>query len=143
METKMKEIITDELAEYHKYASGLDVDKFTNDVLKSFTDALSSKHYVILYPVDLDKYFTTEQHASFRKKGYYQYGPDERYNNVFYAVPKVVVEMVELLKVEDMCVDLVDDPAKQSKVYVVTMNGVEDSHYFSDFTEDANGEVDE
>jgi len=136
METKMKEIIADELAEYHKYANELDNDKFTNAVLKSFTDALSSKHYVILHPVNLDKYFNKEQHQSFNKVGYYQYGPDERFNNVFFATPTVVVKMADILKAEDMCVELVDDPSKQFKVYVVTMNGVEDSHYFTDFTEE-------
>ena len=132
METKMSTLICEKLGEYNTYANMLDVDKFTNAVLESFNSALSWKHYVLLVPVDLDKYFSSDQHSAFQKKGFCQYGPEERFNNVFYATPTVVEKMVEILKEEDMVVDEVNDQRFETNIKVVTIYGVNQSNYNTD-----------
>ena len=129
----MKSIITRTINDYKKLASTLDVNKFTHDVCNSFISAKSSKHYVILVPVDLDDTFNDEQHKSFEKHGYFQAIVPERFNNMFFACQEVVNQMVDtLLSDEGMAIDCAQDPSGD-KITVVSLEGLAKTHFYRDF----------
>lgn len=135
MEETMRKLIIDELDKNRTYWNDLDVLKFLEDVLDSFKSSLSSKHYVVLYPVDIDMYYTRDEQLSFRSHGFHRGGSDSRYCNVFFATDSVVVEMSDALQNEGMTVEDVHSPKMGGDVKVVTLNGVNDSNYFSDYEE--------
>lgn len=126
------------LNDYHKHANILNVDSFTNDVFDSFKKALSEKHYVILCPVDLDMYYTPDEHKEFREYGYYRGGVEERYFNVFFGTDEVVKNMASVLNYEEMKIDKVVSERTGTNVFVVTLNGIENSNYFYDHQEEDN-----
>lgn len=129
----MKNIIMRTLANYKELASTLDVSQFTNDVCNSFINAKSSKHYVILVPVDLDDTFNDEQHKSFEKHGYFQAVIPDRFNNMFFACQEVVNQMADtLLSDEGMAIDIAQDPSGE-KVTVVSLEGMDKTHFYRDF----------
>ena len=129
----MKNLITNNLAEYKKLATKLNNDVFVDLVFNSFKEAKSAKHYVVLMPVDLDDKFNAEQHKSFEKCGFYQILNEEMYSNIFLACDSVVNEMVLLLKNhEGMSVDKCTDQSGKS-LFVVSLEGLEYTFFEQDF----------
>lgn len=133
MERKMVELINSEIKQFNEFANQLDVDAFSLAVYESFKEALTNMHYVVLIPINLDMYYTHEQHKDFEKCGFHRSGSEERYSNLFFATNKVVDEMVEILKYEGMVTDAVYDNTNNTNIVVVTLNGIKDSNYMSDY----------
>ena len=127
----MKDYIADEVESYRKCVLQIDEEKFTNDVLKSFKDAKTYRHYVLLIPADLNEYYSPEEHNIFSKNGYYQQPIPDRFDNRFFIPPDNIKSMVDVLMDENMRVDRV--PLKDLNSYVVTLNGIHDSYFQADF----------
>lgn len=134
MEKTMKDYIVDEIENYRKCVLQIDEDKFTNDVLKSFKDAKTYRHYVILIPAGLDEYYSLEEHNIFSKNGYYQQEIPHRFDNRFYIPPNNIKHMADVLVNEKMFVDIVQ--LKGLNSYVVTINGIHDSYFKVDFEDE-------
>ena len=141
MEKKMKDYILDDLKEYNDCVNQLDEEKFTNDVLKSFKDAKTYKHYVMLIPSDIDEYYSNEEHASFRKNGYYQLMMENRYGNRFFIPLDNVNNVCEILEKEDMVVEKVKHRNLPVAIYLVTLNGRFESKFDEDFVVPVNDNI--
>ena len=98
----MRDYIIEEYEQYKQCALQFDEDKFVNDVLKSFKDAKTYRHYVLLITCDLNEYYTTEEHAMFAKLGYYQQSIEDRFNNRFFIPEQKIGRAVEIVKQERM-----------------------------------------
>jgi hypothetical protein len=137
MEKKMRDYILADLEEYNNNVMILDEENLTNDILKSFKEAKSYKHYVMLIPSDMDEYYDTEEHNSFKKYGYYQLMIENRYGNRFF-IPKPTIETVcNILQNENMMVEPVTHKNLPVQIYLVTLNGRNSSAFDVDF-EDQN-----
>lgn len=132
MEKKMREYIQEDLDEYINCATQLDADKFMNDVLLSFKNAKTKRHYVTVIPADINEYYTTDEHNSFAKYGYYQQPLPERYSNRFFIPPQNIELASQLLKDENMVVEELKANFLV-KIKVVTLNGFMNSHFSNDF----------
>lgn len=133
MEKKMKDYILDELNEYRDCVNQLDAEKFTNDILKSFKDAKTYKHYVLLIPSDIDEYYSNEEHNSFKKNGYYQMMIENRYGNRFFIPNSNINKACDIIKKENMEVESVKHQNIPVRVYLVTLNGRAESNFDEDF----------
>lgn len=133
MEKKMKDYILDELNEYRDCVNQLDEEKFTNDILKSFKDAKTYKHYVLLIPSDIDEYYSNEEHNSFKKNGYYQMMIENRYGNRFFIPNSNINKACDIIKKENMEVESVKHQNIPVRVYLVTLNGRAESNFDEDF----------
>lgn len=133
MEKKMREYILDDLKEYNDCVNQLDEEKFTNDILKSFKDSKTYKHYVMLIQSDIDEYYSNEEHNSFRKNGYYQLMIDNRYGNRFFVPVTNIANACDIIKRENMSVELVKHPNLPVPVYLITLYGRSDSKFDEDF----------
>lgn len=135
MEKKMKDYILDDLNEYVKNVEAFEEEDFTNDVLKSFTDAKTSKHYVMLIPSNMDEYYSNEEHSKFRKNGYYQLMDDNRYNNRFFIPYGSIKLACDILEKEDMVVELANHKKLPIGIYLVTLNGRRECKFDEDFNQ--------
>lgn len=133
MEKKMKDYILDELNEYRDCVNQLDEEKFTNDILKSFKDAKTYKHYVLLIPSDIDEYYSNEEHNSFKKNGYYQMMIENRYGNRLFIPNSNINKACDIIKKENMEVESVKHQNIPVRVYLVTLNGRAESNFDEDF----------
>ena len=133
MEKKMKDYILDELNEYRDCVNQLDEEKFTNDILKSFKDAKTYRHYVLLIPSDIDEYYSNEEHNSFKKNGYYQLMIENRYGNRFFIPNSNINKACDIIKKENMEVESVKHQNLPVRVYLVTLNGRAESKFDEDF----------
>lgn len=133
MEKKMKEYILDDLKEYNNCVNELDEEKFTNDILKSFKDSKTYKHYVMLIPSDINEYYSPDEHNSFRKNGYYQLMIENRYGNRFFIPFDSIPNACDIIKKENMEVELVKHNNLPVPVYLVTLNGRAESKFDEDF----------
>lgn len=129
----MKDYILDELNEYKDCVNQLDEEKFTNDILKSFKDAKTYKHYVLLIPADMDEYYSNEEHNSFKKNGYYQLMIENRYGNRFFIPNTNINNACNIIKKENMEVESVKHQNLPVRVYLVTLNGRAESNFDEDF----------
>jgi len=129
----MKDYILDELNEYKDCVNQLDEEKFTNDILKSFKDAKTYKHYVLLIPSDIDEYYSNEEHNSFKKNGYYQLMIENRYGNRFFIPNSNINKACDIIKKENMEVESVKHQNLPVRVYLVTLNGRAESNFDEDF----------
>ena len=129
----MKDYILDDLKEYNDCVNQLDEEKFTNDVLKSFKDSKTYKHYVMIIPSDINEYYSNEEHNSFRKNGYYQLMVENRYGNRFFIPFDTVETACNILEKENMVVELARHERLPLPVYLVTLNGRKDCKFDEDF----------
>lgn len=132
MEKSMKDYIVEEYERYKKCALQFDEESFMNDVLKSFMDAKTYHHYVLLVACDLNEYFSTNEHLTFERLGYYQQPIDERYSNRFFIPIETIKHAVNIVKDDNMCVEQIR--LNEVDTYVVTVNGIHDSFYSQDFS---------
>ena len=129
----MKDVILNDLAEYRNLATQLNKDLFVDAVYSSFKEAKTSKHYVVLMPVDLEDKFNAEQHKSFEKCGFYQIVNEEMYSNIFLVCDAVINDAVSLLtEHEGMTVDKCTDMSGKS-LFVVSLFGLERTFFEQDF----------
>lgn len=141
MEKKMREYILGELMEYNDCVAQLDEEALTNDVLKSFKDAKTYKHYILIVPSDIDEYYTNDEHFSFKKKGYYQLADENRYSNRFFVPISNVDNVCDILAKEGMKVEQVKSPNLPTTVYVVTLYGKNESYFDNDYPKNDNSSV--
>lgn len=127
----MRDYITETYEAYERCALQFDEEKFANDVLKSFMDAKTYHHYVLLITCDLNEYYTTEEHHTFEKNGYYQQPVQDRFDNRFFIPDKTMKQAVDQLKKEKMFVQ--ETKVNNVSTYVVTVNGIHDSYFSQDF----------
>lgn len=136
----MEDYIIEDFETYRKCALQFDDEKFTNDVLKSFKDSKSYKHYVILVPADLDEYYTQEEQNTFTKYGYYQQLLSERYNNRFFIPPDNIDKACDILKDEHMMVEKVRVQGVNVPAIVVSLKGFGNTHFRNDFANQENNQ---
>lgn len=141
MEKNMKDYILDDFKEYNDCVKQLDEEKFTNDILKSFKDSKTYKHYVMLIPFDVDDYYSSDEHTSFKKYGYYQLMVENRYGNRFFIPLDNIKLACDILKNEKMVVELVKHANLPVKVYLVTLYGKAKSHFDEDFDQAINDNI--
>ena len=137
----MREYILGELMEYNDCVAQLDEEALTNDVLKSFKDAKTYKHYILIVPSDIDEYYTNDEHFSFKKKGYYQLVDENRYSNRFFVPISNVDNVCDILAKEGMKVEQVKSPNLPTTVYVVTLYGKNESYFDNDYPKNDNSSV--
>lgn len=129
----MKDYILEDLEEYNKSIKILDEEHFTNDILKSFKDAKTYRHYVMLIPSNIDEYYDTEEHNSFRKYGYYQLMIENRYGNRFFIPFDSIPNACEILEKENMVVEMAKHEHLPFPVYLITLNGRKECKFDEDF----------
>lgn len=127
----MKEYIIEEYERYKKEALMLNDVKFTNDVLKSFKDAKTHRHYVLLVPCNLDEYYTTEEHNIMSENGYYQQTNEGRYDNTFFIPNETIENAAEILRNENMFVE--KTKVNETPTYVISLNGINDTYFRQDY----------
>lgn len=127
----MKDYITEEYDKYKSCALQFDYEHFTNDVLKSFKEAKTYRHYVILITCHLDEYFTRDEQASFEKYGYYQQPIEERCNNRFFIPSETINQARDILVHEKMYVQ--ETVVNGVPTYVVSINGMDNTFFAMDF----------
>ena len=133
MEKSMKQYIIEDLGEYLKNTLIIDEKEFINSVFDSFRKAHTTKHYVMLVPCDMDDYYSPEEQSSFSKYGYYQMMDENRFNNRFFMPKDNILKASELLEDEGMVVDTVRNNNLPSEVKVVSLYGVNTTHFLMDF----------
>ena len=101
--------------------------------LLSCGSAVEGKHYVMLIPSDIDEYYSNEEHNNFRKYGYHQLMIENRYGNRFFIPSGNMKIACDILKDENMVVELVKHANLPIKVYVVTLAGKANSKFDKDF----------
>lgn len=135
MEKKMKDYILEDLEEYNNNVKVLDEEHFTNDILKSFKDAKTYRHYVMLIPSNIDEYYDTEEHNSFIKYGYYQLMIENRYGNRFFIPISSIDNACDILENEGMVVETVAHKNLPVQIKLVTLNGRFKSAFDEDFAD--------
>lgn len=141
MEKNMKDYILEDFKEYIDCVNQFDEETFTNDVLKSFKDSKTYKHYVMLIPSDIDEYYSNEEHNNFRKYGYHQLIIENRYGNRFFIPSGNMKIACDILKDENMVVELVKHANLPIKVYVVTLAGKANSKFDEDFDQAVDNNI--
>lgn len=131
----MKQYIIEILGEYLKNTLIIDEKEFINKVFESFSKAHTIKHYVMLVPCDMDDYYSPEEQSNFSKYGYYQMIDENRFHNRFFIPKDNMLKACELLKNEGMVVDTVCNNNLPSEVKVVSLNGVNTTHFLMDFSQ--------
>lgn len=132
METTMKDYITEQYEQYKKRVLQFDEDKFTNDVLKSFIDAKTLRHYVLLITCDLNEYYSSDEHNIFEKDGYYQQPLPDRYNNRFFIPQENIDNAADILSFEKMRVE--ETRVNNVKTYVISLDGMYNTFFQTDYT---------
>lgn len=135
MEKKMKDYILEDLEEYNKSVKIFEEEHFTNDILKSFKDAKTYRHYVMLIPSNIDEYYNTEEHNSFRKYGYYQLMIENRYGNRFFVPMDTMNVACNILENEGMVVETVIHKNLPVQIKLITLNGRLESAFDEDFAD--------
>lgn len=128
----MKEYVIEKYEQYKKCALQFDGDKFTNDVLRSFMDAKTPRHYVLLISCDLDEYYTSDEHNIFEKNGYYQQPLEDRYNNRFFIPQENIDNAARILSSEEMQVE--ETRVNDVKTYVISLDGMYNTFFQTDYT---------
>ena len=133
-EKPMKEYVTEVINGYIDCVkNSYNEEEFLKNVAESFTMAKSLKHYVLLKPIDFGEYFTPKEQKSFSNEGYYVPSDEDRFNNKFFAPEETIETMIETLQDEDMCTERVGVNFFPGAVYVVTIYGVRNSNFYTDF----------
>lgn len=133
MEKDIRKNILDYLDSYISFISYFDDEAFMHAVLKSFTDASSYKHYVIVVPCDINDYYTPTEHSMFTKVGFYQQEVEERYDNRIFVPSQNIDKVLSILKDGQMIVDKV--MTSNIPGLVITLYGVTKSNFVKDYNQ--------
>lgn len=89
----------------------------------------------MLIPTDIDEYYNTEEHNSFRKYGYYQMMIENRYGNRFFVPTDTMNDACNILENEGMVVETVIHKNLPVQIKLVTLNGRLESAFDEDFAD--------
>ena len=126
-----KSNIISKIKEWQCIASEVDITKLFEDIDDIFISSCSLKHYIGIVPINLDDYFKEDEQNSLLHQGYYRDGsPIRFYNGLF--VPECNIEkLIAEIQKREFVVEKVQ-VSENFFNYIVTLNGIDNSHYIED-----------